>query len=69
MKVSVQIEGVEFRMEVDTGVAASILYCTDYERYFKYLAVRPSRNIILLLVVTNFYFTQDEMTTILFVFH
>ena len=69
MKVSVKIEGVEFRMEVDTGVAASILYYTDYERYFKYLAVRPSRNIILLLVVTNFYFTQDEMTIILFVFH
>ena len=44
-----QIEGVEFRMEVDAGVAASILYYTDYERYFKYLAVRPSRNIILLL--------------------
>ena len=49
MKVSVQIEGVEFRMEVDTGVAASILYYTDYERYFKYLAVRPSGNIIPLL--------------------
>ena len=37
MKVSVQIEGVEFRMEVETGAAASILYYTDYERYFKYL--------------------------------
>ena len=37
-----QIEGVEFRMEVETGAAASILYYTDYERYFKYLAVRPS---------------------------
>ena len=49
MKVSVQIEGVEFRMEVDKGAAASILYYTDYERYFKYLAVRPSRNIISLL--------------------
>ena len=49
MKVPVQIEGVEFRMEVDTGAAASILYYTDYERYFKYLAVRPSRNIIPLL--------------------
>ena len=46
MKVPVQIEGVEFRMEVDTGAAASILYYTDYERYFKYLAVRPSGNII-----------------------
>ena len=44
-----QIEGVEFRMEVDTGAAASILYNADYERYFKYLAVRPSRNIIPLL--------------------
>ena len=49
MKVSVQIEGVEFRMEVNKGAAASILYYTDYERYFKYLAVRPSRNIIPLL--------------------
>ena len=49
MKVPVQIEGVEFQMEVDTGAAASILYYTDYERYFKYLAVRPSRNIIPLL--------------------
>ena len=46
MKVSVQIEGVEFRMEIETGAAASILYYTDYERYFKYLAVRPSGNII-----------------------
>ena len=45
MKVSVQIEGVEFRMEVETGAAASILYYTDYERYFEYLAVRPSGNI------------------------
>ena len=42
MKVSVQIEGVEFRMEVETGAAASILYYTDYERYFKYLAVEIS---------------------------
>ena len=49
MKVSVQIEGVEFWMEVETGEAASILYYTDYERYFKYLAVRPSGNIIPLL--------------------
>ena len=49
MKVPVQIEGVEFQMEVETGAAASILYYTDYERYFKYLAVRPSRNIIPLL--------------------
>ena len=47
MKVSVQIEGVEFRMEVETGAAVSILYYTDYERYeryFEYLAVRPSGN-------------------------
>ena len=28
-------------MEVDTGVAASILSYADYERYFKYLALRP----------------------------
>ena len=41
-----QIEGVEFRMKVETGAAASILYYTDYERYFKYLAVRASGNII-----------------------
>ena len=39
MKVPVQIE--EFRMEVDMGAVASILNYTDYERYFKYLAVRP----------------------------
>ena len=38
MKVPVQIE--EFRMEVDMGAVASILNYTDYERYFKYLAVR-----------------------------
>ena len=37
MKVHVQIE--EFRMEVDMGAVASILNYTDYERYFKYLAV------------------------------
>ena len=40
-----QIEGVEFRIVVETGAAASILYYTDYEWYFKYLAVRPSGNI------------------------
>ena len=40
-----QIEGVEFRIEVETGAAASILYYTAYEWYFKYLAVRPSGNI------------------------
>ena len=38
MKVPAQIE--EFRMEVDMGAVASILNYTDYERYFKYLAVR-----------------------------
>ena len=39
MKVPVQIE--EFWMEVDMGAVASILNYTDYERYFKYLTVRP----------------------------
>ena len=39
MKVPAQIG--EFRMEVDMGAVASILNYTDYERYFKYLAVRP----------------------------
>ena len=38
MKVPVQTE--EFRMEIDMGAVASILNYTDYERYFKYLAVR-----------------------------
>ena len=41
MKVPVQIEGVEFRMEVDTGAAASILYYTDYERYLSTLQCDP----------------------------
>ena len=41
VKVPVQIEEVEFLMEVDTGAAASILNYADYERYFKYLALRP----------------------------
>jgi len=27
-------------MEVDTGAAASIMSYTDYERHFKYLALR-----------------------------
>ena len=58
MKVYVQIEGVEFRMEVETGAAASILYYTDYERYFKYLAVRPSGNIIPFLCWCTF---QDRL--------
>ena len=36
-----QIEDVDFQMEVDTGAAGSIMSYTDYERYFKYLALRP----------------------------
>ena len=40
VKVPVRIE-VDFQMEVDTGAAASIMSYTDYERYFKYLAVSP----------------------------
>ena len=36
-----RIEDVDFQMEVDTGAAASIMSYTDYERYFKYLALRP----------------------------
>ena len=40
VKVLVQIEGVEFQMEVGTGAAASTLNYTDYERYFKYFAER-----------------------------
>ena len=53
-----QIEGVEFRMEIETGAAASILYYTDYGRYFKYLAVRPSGNIIPFLCWCTF---QDRL--------
>ena len=41
VKVPVRIEDVDFQMEVDTGAAASIMSYTDYERYFKYLALRP----------------------------
>jgi len=41
VKVPVQIEDVDFQMEVETGAAASIMNCTDYERYFKYLVLRP----------------------------
>ena len=41
VKVPVQIEDVNFQMEVDTGAAVSILNYADYERYFKYLALRP----------------------------
>ena len=36
-----QIEDVDFQMEVDAGAPASIMSYTDYERYFKYLALRP----------------------------
>ena len=39
VKVPVRIEDVDFQMEVDTGAAASIMSYTDYERYFKYLAL------------------------------
>ena len=41
VKVPVRIEDVDFQMEVDTGAAASIMSYTDYERHFKYLALRP----------------------------
>ena len=41
VKVPVRIEEVDFQMEVDTGAAASIMRYTDYERYFKYLALGP----------------------------
>ena len=35
VRVSVRIEDIDFQMEVDTGVAASIMNYTDYARYFK----------------------------------
>ena len=41
VKVPVLIEDTEFLMEVDTGAAASIVSYSDYERHFKYLALRP----------------------------
>ena len=41
VKVPVRIEDVDFQMEVDAGAVASIMNYTDYERYFKYLALRP----------------------------
>ena len=41
IKVPVKIEDVEFLMEVDNGAAASVMSYADYERYFKYLALRP----------------------------
>ena len=41
VKVPVRIEDVDFQMEVDTGAPASIMNYTDYERYFKHLALRP----------------------------
>jgi len=40
VKVPVRIEDADFQMEVDMGAAASIMSYTDYERYFKYLALR-----------------------------
>ena len=41
VKVPVLIEDTEFLMEVDTGAAASILSYSDYDRHFKYLALKP----------------------------
>ena len=41
VKVPLRTEDVDFQMEVDTGVAASVMSYTDYARYFKYLALRP----------------------------
>ena len=41
VKVPVLIEDVNFQMEVDTGASVSILNYSDYERHFKYLALRP----------------------------
>ncbi|XP_067048638.1 uncharacterized protein [Acropora muricata] len=39
--VPVRMEGVDLQMEVDTGVASSIMNYMDYLRYFKYLTLRP----------------------------
>ena len=36
-----RIEDVDFQMEVDTRAAAFIMSYKDYERHFKYLALRP----------------------------
>ena len=41
VKVPVLIEDVNFQMEVETGAAVSILNYSDYERHFKYLALKP----------------------------
>ncbi|PFX15255.1 Uncharacterized protein K02A2.6 [Stylophora pistillata] len=41
IKVPIRIEDVEVLMEVDTGTAASVMSYADYERNFKYLALRP----------------------------
>ena len=41
VKVPVLIEDANFQMEVDTGAAVSILNYSDYERHFKYLALKP----------------------------
>lgn len=40
VKIHEQIEDVRLQMEVDKGVAASILNYIDYERYLKYLALK-----------------------------
>ena len=42
VKVPVRIEDVDFKMEEDTGAAASFMSYKDYERYFKYLALMQS---------------------------
>ena len=41
IKVPIRIEDVEVLMEVDTGAGASVMSYADYERNFKYLALRP----------------------------
>ena len=48
VKVPVRIEDVDFQMEVDTGATTSTMSYTDYERYFKYLALRPVNKSFLL---------------------
>ena len=57
VKVPVRIEDVDFQMEVDTGTVASIMSYTDYERYFKYLALRPVNKSF------HAYFTQCKYVT------
>ena len=41
VRAAMQIEDVDFQIEVDTGAAASITSLMDYEQYFKYLTLRP----------------------------